>query len=154
MTEMTPGPAWMKALGVLLVASFGGMIALTVLLAAHIGAGLAILTMLPAILVLILGLFLLTAGIRVSMSDHVELRFIPIWSCRIDYVDISAVRVEDQSWYRFGGIGLRWRRGATGLLLDDRSALVIRTRQDHEYVIQCRDPEWVATRLRDLLSEQ
>lgn len=152
MTETTNGPLWMKLLGAFLIASFGGMVALTVFLTSQIGVGPAILTMLPALLVLGIGLILLTASVQVTIADQIELRFRPIWRSRLAYADIRSVRVEEQSWYRFGGVGLRWKSGATGLILGDRPALVIRTDRDHEYVVQCRDPQAAAARIRDRMS--
>jgi hypothetical protein len=154
MTETTDGPVWMKALGGMLVLSFGGMVALTVLLASAIGPGPAVLTMLPAVLVLAVGLLLLTASIRTTVADHVEIRLSPIWRRRLEYAQIASARVEERSWFRFGGVGLRRRPGATGLLLGNRLALVIRTQEGHEYVVQCGDPERVMERIRDQLSSE
>ncbi|MGU3410691.1 hypothetical protein ACLBWP_11330 [Microbacterium sp. M1A1_1b] len=50
----------------------------------------------------------------------------------------------EQSWSDFGGVGLRWRRNATGLILGNRPALRIRTVHGHVYVVQCADPSGTA----------
>ncbi|PPI50174.1 hypothetical protein C5D18_00280 [Rathayibacter tritici] len=41
-------------------------------------------------------------------------------------------------------IELSWRANATGLILGNRPALLLRTRGNREYVVQCRHPERVA----------
>ncbi|MBP1301650.1 hypothetical protein [Curtobacterium sp. 1310] len=148
MTDRLNGPAWMKVLGVFLLVSFGGMIALAVVLTREIGVAPATLTMLPSVLVLAVGLLLVTASVRVEVDDHIELRFVPIWRRRIDYRDVATVEIADQTWYRFGGVGLRWKGDATGLILGNRPAVVLRTRDEHEYVVQCRDPARVAESVR------
>lgn len=148
MTDRLNGPAWMKALGAFLILSFGGMVVLTVVLTNEIGLAPATLTMLPSVLVLAVGLLLVTASVRVEVDEHVELRFVPIWRRRLDYRDLQAVEIADQTWYRFGGVGLRWKGNATGLILGNRPAVVMHTRDDHEYVVQCRDPVRVADSVR------
>jgi hypothetical protein len=151
MTETTNGPAWMKALGAFLLLSFGGMVALTVFLIREIGIGPATLTMLPAVFVLGAGFVLITASVRVDIGDSVELRFFPVWRRRLEYSELESVGVEDQTWFRFGGVGLRWRGNATGLILGNRPAVVLRTQRNREYVVQCSDPERVAEHIRDRL---
>ncbi|WP_146240176.1 hypothetical protein [Curtobacterium sp. MCSS17_008] len=148
MTDRLNGPAWMKALGTFLLLSFGGMIVLTVVLTREIGVAPATLTMLPSVLVLAVGLLLVTASVQVEVDDHIELRFVPVWRRRLDYGELETVEIADQTWYRFGGVGLRWKGNATGLILGDRPAVVLRTRDEHEYVVQCRDPARVADSVR------
>jgi hypothetical protein len=148
MTETTNGPAWMRVLGAFLLLSFGGMVALMVLLVREIGIGPATLTMLPAVLVLGAGFVLVTASVRVDVADSVDLRFFPLWRRQLEYSELESVRVEEQSWFRFGGVGLRWNGAATGLILGNRPAVVLRTRGNHEYVVQCSDPERVAEHIR------
>jgi len=151
MTVTTNGPAWMKVLGVLLLFSFGGMVTLTVFLTGVIGPTPATLTMLPAVLVLAAGVVLVTASVRIDVGDRVELRFFPLWRRRLEYSELESVEVEDQTWFRFGGVGLRWTGNATGLILGNRPAVVMRTKRRHEYVVQCPDPEQVAQQIRDRL---
>ncbi|PYY32400.1 hypothetical protein [Curtobacterium sp. MCBD17_030] len=154
MTETTNGPAWMKVLGAFLLLSFGGMVALTVFLTSEIGVGPATLLMLPSVLVLAAGIVLVTASIRVDIADDVQLRFFPVWRRRLEYSELDSVRVDDQPWFRFGGVGLRWRGDATGLILGNRPAVVLRTRRNHEYVVQCSGPERVAEHIRDRLGRR
>lgn len=154
MTDRLNGPVWMKALGAFLLLSFGGMVALTVVLTNEIGVAPATLTMLPSVLVLAVGLILITAAVRVEADDQIELRFVPIWRRRIDYRDLQTVEVADQTWYRFAGVGLRWTGNATGLILGNRPAVVMRTHNDHEYVVQCRDPGRVAEFVRARMERQ
>lgn len=151
MTVTTNGPAWMEVLGAFLLAGFGGMVALTVLLAGDIGPAPATLTMLPAVLVLAAGVVLVTASVRIDVSDRVGLHFFPVWRRRLEYSELESVRVEDRTWFRFGAVGLRWTGNATGLILGNGPAVVIRTRRRHEYVVQCRDAERVAEHIRDRL---
>lgn len=148
MTDRLDGPAWMNALGVFLLASFGGMLALTVVLAREIGAAPATLTVLSSVLVLAVGLLLVTASVRVDVGARIEMLFVPIWRRRIDHRELETVEVEDQTWSRFGGVGLRRRSNATGLILGNRSAVVLRTRDEHEYVVQCHDAGRVAEAVR------
>lgn len=154
MRETTSGPLWMKALGAALIVSFGGMIALTIVLVGEMGAVPAILTMLPAVLALVAGVVLLTASVQVDVAERIELRFAPVWRRWIEYAEVESVRVEKHSWYRFGGVGLRWKPGATGLLLGNRPAMVIRTREHHEYVVQCRDAERFAGEIRERIADR
>ena len=151
MAETIKGPLWMKVLGAVLLLSFGGMVALTVFLANEIGPAPATLTMLPAALVLAAGVVLVTASVRIDVGDRVELRFFPVWRRRLEYSELESVRVEDQTWFHFGGVGLRWTGNATGLILGNRPAVVLRTQRRHEYVVQCRDAERVAEHIRDRL---
>ncbi|WP_170063465.1 hypothetical protein [Rathayibacter tritici] len=144
MTDRLKGPVWMKVLGAFLLLSFGGMVALAVVLVDAIGAVPATLTMLPSVLVLAVGLVLITASVRVDVARDIELRFVPIWRRRLEFSELQSVGVEDQTWFRFGGVGLRWRGNATGLILGNRPALLLRTRGNREYVVQCRHPERVA----------
>jgi hypothetical protein len=154
MTVTTNGPAWMKVLGIFLLASFGGMVALTVFLAGEIGPVPATLTMLPAVLVLAAGVVLVTTSVQIDVGDRVELRFFPVWRRRLEYSELESVRVEDRTWFRFGGVGLRWTGDATGLILGNRPAVVMRTKRRHEYVVQCRDAERVADHIRDRLMRE
>lgn len=144
MTDEMNGPAWMKVLGAFLLLSFGGMVALAVVLVDAMGAVPATLTMLPSVLVLAVGLVLITASVRIAVTDHIELRFVPIWRRRLNFSELQSVGVENQTWFRFGGVGLRWKGNATGLILGNRPALVMRTRDNQEYVVQCHHPERVA----------
>lgn len=152
MTDVTRTPMWMRVIGGLLVASFGGFVALTLFLAGQIGSGPAVLTMAPGVLVLVVGLLLITASVRVNVADQIDLRFYPIWHRSIAFADVETAKVEGSSWVRFGGFGLRWRPGGTGLIIGNMPAAVIITRAGHEYVVQCADPDAVVAAIRQRMN--
>lgn len=154
MNETTNGPAWMKVLGAALLASFVGMVVFTVFLVGQIGVSSATLTMLPGVLLLAVGLVMLNASIHVRLTDQIELQFRPIWRRRIAFVDVASVRTQAETWYQFGGVGLRWKPNATGLILGHRPAVVITTRQGYEYVVQCHNAEEVAAAINERLTKK
>jgi hypothetical protein len=141
----------MKAVGGVLVASFVGIAVLAIFLVREIGVGSAVGLVASGLLLLGGGLLLLTAAVRVSVGDGIDVRFHPIWHRSIPFDEVEQVRVEDAAWMRFGGIGLRWRPGATGLIFGNRPAAVIRLRSGHEYVVQCADPGTVVAAIQERL---
>lgn len=147
-TDRRNSPVWLKVLEAFLLLSFGGMVALAVVLVDSIGAVSATLTMLPSVLVLALGLVLITATVRLDVTDHLELRFVPTWRRRLNFFDVQSVAVEDHTRFRFGGVGLRWRGNATRLILENRPTLILRTRGDKEYAVQGQQPQRVVDLVR------
>lgn len=143
----------MKALGLTLVLSFAG-VAAAVLHHDDSGGTLAVAVLLPGCLVVAIGILLVVGSVSVSVRGEVVIRFCPVFRRSIPFGDIATVETVAQSLVDFGGAGLRWRQGRTGLILGNRLALSIRTTAGHEYVVQCADPVGTRDHIRLLLNER
>jgi hypothetical protein len=151
MTDRASTPVWMKVLGLALLLSYAGVAA--ALLSDQDSDGtLALSVLLPGCLVAALGVVLSVGAVSVTVRDEVVICFRPVFRRLIPFADIETVRTVEQSWFDFGGTGLRWRVGRTGLILGNRPALSVTTTAGHEYVVQCSDPEGTAEVIRDRLS--
>lgn len=152
MIDRASTPVWMKVLGLALLLSFAGVA--VAVLANHNDSGgtLAITVLLPGCLVVAIGIVLAFGTVSVSVRDDVVIRFRPVFRRSIPFADIASVGTVEQSLVDFGGVGLRWRQGRTGLILGNRLALSIRTNAGHEYVVQCADPGATMEHIRGLLS--
>ncbi|OIH95491.1 hypothetical protein [Curtobacterium sp. MCBA15_001] len=154
MVDRIATPAWMQAVGATLVLSFVAVVVLVWAVVAEAGAGFAVMTLAPGLLVLAVGVVMVAGSVSVTVRDEVTVRFRPVYRRTIGLTDIETVRTVEQSWSEFGGAGLRWLRGRTGLILGNRLALSIVTTAGHEYVVQCADPAGTADVVRDRLRER
>lgn len=151
MTDRASTPVWLKVLGLTLLLSYAG-VAAALLSDQDFDGILAASVLLPGCLVAAIGIVLTVGAVSVSVRDEVIVCFRPVYRRLIPFADIATVRTVEQSWFDFGGTGLRWRVGRTGLILGNRLALSVSTTAGHEYVVQCSDPEGTAKVIRDRLS--
>lgn len=149
MRQIVTAPWWWRILGCLLIAAFGGSTCFFLWLAGEGEPAAAFLSGLPTLLGLVLGVVLLIARIELQAEDTgVTVVFFPIYRRTIPWASLGAVEVVESSWFEFGGVGLRFRGDRTGLIVGDRLAIAIDTR-NRRYVVQITDPEGAAAWIRE-----
>lgn len=140
MVDRAPTPAWMKAVGLSLSVLFVSVVVVVIRFTEDTDVPSVLPALAPGLAVIVICAVLVAGSVSVTVRDDVVIRFYPVYRRTICFEDIESARTVRQSWFDFGGVGLRWRQGRTGLILGDRAALSITTSAGHEYVVQCSDP--------------
>ncbi|QQD76035.1 hypothetical protein I8920_14740 [Curtobacterium sp. YC1] len=138
-TDREAAPAWMRAVGALLLV---GGLGLTAAVLGWPGDAPEIALLVPGLLAVVAGLLLVLARSGVSITDrHVVLHFRPLPPRRIARRRIAGVRLVEADAATYGGVGLRIRHGVRALILTPGLGLELTDDRGRVTFVRTRRPE-------------